>query len=364
MKQPHPVAPFLPNVKAVENWFLQHRRDLAWRTNRTAYRVWLSEIMLQQTQVSVVTDYFNRFVARFPDIFDLANASEDEVLSMWSGLGYYSRCRNLHKTAKVIASEYAGKFPSERELLLKLPGIGSYTAGAILAFAFNKAAPVVDGNIARVLSRVYNDDTIFETPPGKKHFEALNLQLALQATHVGTFQEGIMELGATVCNKHAPLCLTCPLQNDCLARKEGTALQLPKKEKKLIRKEMHVVGAIVNDGTHIWLQKRTGKPLFGGLYEPPTIMLEEGENPRDGLIRLLSEYSIKAIDNNKDAVVVTRQLTHRDLFMYGFLMQVSSSKIPQGNRFRHEQLDEIGISQAVKILLQKTLPPSFFKTTK
>ncbi|MEI6806963.1 MAG: hypothetical protein WCK49_10765 [Myxococcaceae bacterium] len=154
----------------LEPWFLKTQRDLPWRIDRSPYRVWLSEIMLQQTQVATVIDYYERFTAKFPTVEALANAPEDEILALWSGLGYYSRARNLHKTAKIIASEHAGIFPDDHEALQKLPGIGSYTAGAILGFAFQKAAPVVDGNIMRVLSRLLNDFG------DKKHFETISLE--------------------------------------------------------------------------------------------------------------------------------------------------------------------------------------------
>jgi len=223
-----------PICDVVEPWFRANKRDLPWRKNKTPYRVWLSEIMLQQTQVQVVTEYYQRFIATFPTILDLSKAKEQDVLSLWSGLGYYSRGRNLHKCAKQIVDRYKGQFPDQFDELIQLPGIGSYTAGAISAFAFDKPAPVVDGNIARVLARLLNDPTPVNTPKGKKHFEAISANMVSFSNSPGDLQEGLMEIGAVICKRSAPRCNICPIKTHCaIANLDRLKIEtLPKKNQK------------------------------------------------------------------------------------------------------------------------------------
>ena len=339
----------------VENWFRQNKRDLPWRHNRHPYRVWLAEIMLQQTQVTTVIDYFNRFTDRFKTVQDLADAPEDEVMALWSGLGYYSRCRSLHKTAKKIVSEHQGEFPDTYEELLQLPGVGSYTAGAILAFAFNKAGPVVDGNIARVLSRLYNDDTEINSTQGKKHFESISLALAQKADCVSDWQEGLMELGATVCKPTNPSCDQCPLQALCTAYRLDLVETLPKKIQKQARKSMDVVLVLLQDDKHIWLEKNKEARLFKGLYSPPHQTISHADEIPQVLTQLLNARQMKTPKHLPEPLVVRRTLTHRDLTLYGYAIHVNPQKHPSPHWVLQSQLPNMALSAAVRALFSHAM---------
>jgi A/G-specific adenine glycosylase len=339
----------------LEPWFLETRRDLPWRINRTPYRVWLSEIMLQQTQVITVIDYYERFTAKFPTVQALAAAPEDDILALWSGLGYYSRARNLHKTSKIITEEYAGVFPDDYQALQKFPGIGSYTAGAILAFAFSKAAPVVDGNIARVLSRLLND------PGDKKHFESISLELAQKAPDVLLWQEGLMELGALVCTPTQPACHACPFGSVCLARQHGTIEQLPVKQAKPEKTRLDIICALVHNDEHIWLQKNQGNGLFKGLYAPPNLVTTP-ENKIQDFKQLLSAHKLWPPPSEK-FLTVQRTLTHRNLHLHAKIISMPSALIPNEYQIKKSELSKIGLSAAVKNLLSKAALLSLLLTT-
>ena len=224
----------------VVRWQASHGRShLPWQQTRDPYRVWLSEIMLQQTQVSTVLGYYARFLERFPDVDALASASQDEVLGLWSGLGYYSRARNLHRCAQLVVAEHGGVFPSSAELLAKLPGIGRSTAGAIAAFCFSQRVPILDANVRRVLTRVVGFDGDLAVAKNERalweHAEAL-LPVSDLAAAMPRYTQGMMDLGAGVCTPKTPQCLICPLMGVCVAQKEGAPERYPVKTRKLVRK--------------------------------------------------------------------------------------------------------------------------------
>ncbi len=250
-------------------WFDLHARDLPWRRTRDPYGVYLSEIMLQQTRVDTVIPYFERFLARFPSIGDLARAPIDEVLSLWSGLGYYRRARSLHLAAREVVARYEGRFPSDREGLMGLPGIGAYTAGAIASIAFEREEPLVDGNVARVLSRIF----AIEAQLGTKESEGALWSLAtrlVRGPRPGDFNQSLMELGATVCTPLDPACEACPMRDDCRARREGRVRELPVAKAKKPPKRAALVALVAGDtATGFLLAKRSLDGLFGGLWEPP-----------------------------------------------------------------------------------------------
>ena len=266
-------------------WFAQNKRNLLWRENRTPYRVWLAEVMLQQTTVATAAPYFENFLRHFPTTTDLANAPLDDVLNLWQGLGYYSRARNLHKCAKEVVGTYGGQFPETAEELEKLPGIGPYTGAAIACIAFDTPTPVVDGNIERVISRLFAIAT--PLPKSKKQIfvYAENLTPKKQS---GDYAEAMMDLGATICTPKSPKCDICPLYDLCKARHLGKQDVLPKKEKKKPRAEKTgtAYALIAPDGT-LLMQKRPENGLLGGLWELPHSGWEE-ENalpmplPEDG----------------------------------------------------------------------------------
>lgn len=255
--------------KKVLQWFDLHgRKNLPWQINKTPYRVWVSEIMLQQTQVTTVIPYFLRFMERFPDVESLANANEDEVLHLWTGLGYYTRARNLHRTAKII--NQFSKFPNDLHTLQELPGIGRSTAAAILSIAFEKPAAILDGNVKRVLTRVHG---ITEWPGEKRIHDQLWLiaeKLAPQ-TRTADYSQAMMDLGATICVRGKPACERCPLKKDCLAHKLGIEKTLPasKPRKKIPVRSTTLLVLINNDS--VLLEKRPPTGVWSGLWSLPEI---------------------------------------------------------------------------------------------
>lgn len=256
----------------VLEWFDQHgRHDLPWQHPRSPYRVWLSEIMLQQTQVKTVMPYFQRFIERFPDILSLAAAEEDEVLHLWTGLGYYARARNLLKCARVIAQEHNGEFPNTVEALEALPGIGRSTAGAIVSQAFDQPAAILDGNVKRVLAR------FAEIPgwPGETavHKTLWSIAEALTPdTRCADFTQAMMDLGATLCTRSRPTCALCPLSNDCSAFASGTQADYPgKKPRKTLPVKSTVMLLCINDQGEVLLERRPSSGLWGGLWSLPEV---------------------------------------------------------------------------------------------
>lgn len=251
-------------------WFDQSgRKDLPWQHPATAYRVWISEIMLQQTQVVTVIPYFNKFIQQYPDIDTLANAPLDEVLSLWAGLGYYARARNLHKSAGIIAQ--AGSFPDSLEELMALPGIGRSTAGAILSIAFNKSQPILDGNVRRVLAR-------YKAVQGWTGGTQVNKQLWEISTHytpkvrVADYTQAIMDLGATLCTRSKPRCGDCPLQTTCLALQQNRVGELPTpKARKIIPVKQSVFIIVINKDKQVLLEKRPPTGIWGGLWSVPEL---------------------------------------------------------------------------------------------
>ncbi len=259
-------------------WYLQNKRDLPWRKTVDPYKIWLSEIMLQQTRVAQGTPYFLSFVSAFPTVFDLANADEEQVLKLWQGLGYYSRARNLHKTAQYVANELSGIFPDNYNDLLKLKGVGEYTAAAIASFSYNEAVPVVDGNVFRVLSRYFNIDTDIAAASAKKEFAALAFEL-MPKDNPALFNQAIMEFGALQCVPKSPNCGVCIFNTSCAALQKKKVDQLPVKSKKLkVRNRFFNYLVVSDDNENTIIQKRTAKGIWHNLYEFPLI---ETDAPED-----------------------------------------------------------------------------------
>lgn len=260
----HIVAPLL-------SWYDANARELPWRLNTDPYRVWVSEIMLQQTQVNTVIAYYNRFMAQIPDVAALARIEEEQLLKLWEGLGYYSRARNLQKSARIIMTEYAGRFPQNFDAIRALPGIGDYTAGAISSISFNKPIPAVDGNVLRVMARFTDSTEDIAAPAVKKRFSAL-LAKIYPADRCGDFTQSLMELGATICQpKRMPQCLACPLMDLCCAYKDGTQSVLPVKAKKQLRRKEDKTVFLLCCGEKIAVTRRADNVLLAGMWEFPNI---------------------------------------------------------------------------------------------
>lgn len=259
-------------------WYAGNSRQLPWRNTKDPYKIWLSEIILQQTRIVQGIPYYLDFISKYPSVFALAEADEQQILKTWQGLGYYSRARNLHATAKHIAFERHGKFPTSYEELLKLKGIGDYTASAIASICFGERRPVIDGNVYRVLSRCFDVALSIDSSQGRKYVKALAHEV-MARTQIGDYNQGIMELGATVCLPKSPSCQECPLSDQCLGLANKTVLERPVKKKRTTARHRYFDYLIFLDPKHNTLvQKRTRKDIWRNLYEFPLI---ETENPED-----------------------------------------------------------------------------------
>ncbi len=268
---PERAAMQAADPQALLVWYDRHRRRLPWRAmpgeRADPYRVWLSEIMLQQTTVQAVKPYFERFLTRFPDVESLADAPQDAVMQAWAGLGYYSRARNLHACAKVVAGDHGGRFPADEEALRALPGIGAYTAAAIAAIAFDIPAAAVDGNVERVVSRLI---ALEEPLPGAKPRIRTVTQAMVPRERAGDFAQAMMDLGATICTPKRPACALCPWMEDCAARREGLQESFPRKAKKAPRESRYGAAFVAEraDGA-VLLRTRPPQGLLGGMAEVP-----------------------------------------------------------------------------------------------
>jgi A/G-specific adenine glycosylase len=298
-------------------WFGRQARDLPWRRTRDPYAIWISEIMLQQTRVRTVTPYYERFMQHFPTVQSLARARIDTVLKLWEGLGYYSRARNLHRAAREIESRFEGHIPETREELLSLPGIGAYTAGAIASIAFGRREPLVDGNVIRVLCRVFR---IRENPKEaavQKRIWSIAENL-LPARRPGDFNQALMELGSEICLPRTPLCDECPLRKVCQARLRGEQTELPiRVRKKPVPFYAVVVGLVERHG-RILIDKRRPEGLLGGLWEFPGGKVQPGESLEEALGREISEEIGIRIRVDAPIAIVDHAYSHFRIRMHAF----------------------------------------------
>ncbi len=239
---------------------------MPWKNEKDPYKIWLSEIILQQTRVEQGLNYYNKFIAAYPTIADLANANDDEVFKLWEGLGYYSRCKNLLFTARVIRDNYNGIFPNEYKEIISLKGIGNYTAAAIASFAYNLPYAVLDGNVYRILSRVFEIDLAIDSKQGKDYFTTLSQEL-IDTKNAALYNQAIMDLGATICKPKQPLCDACPLQKICKAYKNNTIEKFPVKEKKLIISTRYLYYFIIQYKNKVLITKRIEKDIWQNLFQ-------------------------------------------------------------------------------------------------
>lgn len=254
--------------EALLNWFAIHQRDLPWRRSRDAYRIWVSEVMLQQTRVEAVRPYYERWFEQFPTLSALAAAHQEQVLKAWEGLGYYSRARNLHSAAQDVVARYGGEVPDDPEAVAGLKGVGPYTAGAVLSIAFNRPVPAVDGNVMRVFSRLFLIDDDIMQPATRQGMEQLALSL-IPAGQAGNFNQALMELGALVCSPTSPKCLACPVAEYCRALAEGRQESLPVKAKAKAPRPVDMVAGVIFHEGRVLLVRRPPDGLLGGLWEFP-----------------------------------------------------------------------------------------------
>ncbi|KTC89690.1 A/G-specific adenine glycosylase [Fluoribacter dumoffii] len=336
--------------KPLLQWFsLYGRNNLPWQLPRTPYKVWISEIMLQQTQVQTVIPYFNRFMQRFPNLSDLAQANEDEVLSLWSGLGYYSRARNLHETAKRVMRDHAGIIPDNYQLLKELPGIGPSTAAAIMSQAFNQPVAILDGNVKRVLTRFFRIKGYPEQAQVKKTLWEL-ADLCMPKEHCADYTQAIMDLGALCCTSKNPNCSNCPLQSSCLAFKYKEQHLYPtKKVKKPVPVHQQQFLVLYNEGGAIYLEKRAPTGLWGGLWCLPS--LDEGDCPLD-FIRL--NYDLYG-EAPQQLVAFKHRFSHFHLEINAWSIKTKSLgkqlAEKQGQWFTKAQISSLGLAKPTTKIL-------------
>jgi A/G-specific adenine glycosylase len=306
-------------------WYEVHQRDLPWRRTRDPYAIWLSEIMLQQTQVATVIPYYKCFLKEFPTVKTLAQASIDRVLKLWQGLGYYSRARNLHRAAQVILSEYNGKIPQTTDELQSLPGIGRYTAGAIASIAFDLDEPVLDGNVERVLCRVFRVKTSPKETSTHKKLWAL-ARLVVPTGRACFFNQAMMDLGATICTPRGPECERCPLREICQARRNNEQNDLPVKTKRPPTPHYEVVAGVIWKNDKILIDQRKHEGLLGGLWEFPGGKREANETFEECLVREVREELGIEISVGKELTVVQHAYSHFRITLHAFECRYRSGR--------------------------------------
>lgn len=296
-------------VSSLLAWYGREARDLPWRRTRDPYTVWVSEIILQQTRIDQGTPYFERFMAAFPTVAALARAPEERLLKQWEGLGYYARARNLHRSAKIVVQDRDGVFPATAAEWQALPGVGPYTAGAIASIAFGERVPVVDGNVIRVLSRVFDVADNADSSAGKRRLWHLAEGL-VPADRPGDFNQALMELGARVCTPRAPACGACPLAAACQARAKGNALARPVRTPKKAAPHVEQVAAVIRRKGRFLLGKRPPEGLLGGLWEFPSGDVASGESHAAALRRVVVSSTGLEIDAGGLVSVVSHAYSH------------------------------------------------------
>ena len=342
----------LTSWHATENY-----RSLPWKSEQDPYKIWLSEIILQQTRALQGLPYYLSFTQNYPTVAALANANEEDAFRLWQGLGYYNRCKNMLATARYINDELKGKFPNTYEGLLQLKGIGPYTAAAIASFAFSLPHAVIDGNVYRVLSRYFGIDTPFDTTEGKKIFSALAGEL-LDKNNSSAYNQAIMDLGATICTPRKPLCTECPLQKRCLAFQQGLIDTLPVRSKKLIIKKRYFNYLLLKWKDTIWVHKRTGKDIWENLHEPLLIETDHPVDP-EGILQneLFVKYKIEYIDIKYEGGSAQR-LTHQVINAQFYTVIVNQKpiiNIENGMWLNIKDLKKIGFPKTVVSFFKKKL---------
>ncbi len=295
-------------------WYSANQRNLPWREVSDPYLIWISETILQQTRIAQGLPYYLRFAGRFPDVKTLAEAPEDELLKMWEGLGYYSRARNLHFAAKSILKNYEGNFPDSYESILRLKGVGDYTAAAVASIAYGLPHAAVDGNVQRVLARYFGIDLPIDSTLGRKTFRDLATEILL-TSDPGMHNQAMMEFGALVCTPKNPDCLNCPVSGSCIAFSTNTAAKLPVKSKRIRKKTRYFIFILLESAVHILLEKRTNSDIWKNLYQLPVIETEEQAGDADILEKPEISHVLRKSGSRlvKISPVFIHELTHRTI---------------------------------------------------
>lgn len=340
-------------VKALSDWYLTHARPLPWRETHDPYFIWISEIMLQQTQVATVIPYFEKFLKRFPSLRALAAAPVEDVLSAWSGLGYYSRARNLHRGAKYLVEAHQGQFPKTREEILQVPGIGPYTAGAVLSIAYDLKEPLVDGNVIRVFARYFGVREPVHTSVAQKLFWAKAREWVTLAESPRVLNQALMELGAIICSKGKPACEQCPLRTHCVAYAKGWQLELPVKKERTKAVDLWWVGLIFQSGDEIYLHKNSAGEWWSDLWDFPRVEVKSRSHLHAAIPDLLPTLppleSWEELDHQKHTVI------HHRIHVAPYLLRLrrKSRGLPaEGRWFPVSALEAMPISSLVRKMLR------------
>lgn len=343
------------------DWYRRHRRDLPWRKTRDPYRIWVSEVMLQQTTVPAVIPYYRKWMELFPDVQSLGRASLQSVLKAWEGLGYYQRAKNLHRAAKIIVKDHGGTIPGDYESLRKLPGFGPYTTAAVASLAFDSPIPVIDANVRRVLMRLKD----LRRKANLKHDKGLLRFLSplLPKNRMGIFNQAMMELGALVCRPKYPLCLICPVIDYCLASQQGTQEVIPLPTKRVIKKIKAVIAVIEKDGKYL-IQKRPSEGLLADLWEFPGGKKRPGESPAEALRREVREELGVELSETELLTTVRHAYTMFQVKLYVYACRLSQEPPLKKNRQRWISLKGLrrypfpsGSAKIVKHLEERTSDP-------
>jgi A/G-specific adenine glycosylase len=312
--------------KNLMKWYRTSQRDLPWRRSNTPYHIWVSEVMLQQTQVKTVLNYYRRFLTKFPNIKRLAAADLQAVLKVWEGMGYYARARNLHRAAKAVERDHGGRIPDQWEAFHNLPGVGDYIAAAVLSIAFNKPHPVVDGNVKRVLARLHKIRAPVNQPGSDKQFKKAAAGL-LDSRQPGTFNQAMMELGALICKPRNPRCDACPLTHECRAYQTQQVADFPKRQKLKATPQYHIAVGVVFKNDRVLITRRKAEGLLGGLWEFPGGKIKEGESAQAACIREIKEEVNLDVQIDRHLVQVKHAYTHFRIVMEVFCCKYVSGRV-------------------------------------
>lgn len=339
--------------RELTDWYGKNNRKLPWRETSDPYYIWVSEVMLQQTRVDTVIPYFLNFIEKFPTVKALALAHEEEILKAWEGLGYYSRVRNLQRGAKVVVEQYGGQVPKDLQEIKKIPGIGPYTAGAVLSIAYDQAVPAVDGNVMRVFSRLFCiEDDISE---GKTRSEMEKIGcVVVPRENPSSFNQGLMELGALICTPTSPKCIACPVYGQCCAAQRGIQNELPIKKKKLAVKEVELEVALVWNDDKVLIMKRPQDGLLASLWAFPSAVREKGWEPGSNIIEVLEEEYGIIVDDITYVFDAQHVFTHLKWNMKVYDCKLSSKVVLEYPQVQWVTLDEIG-NYAIPTAFMKVL---------
>jgi A/G-specific adenine glycosylase len=322
----------------IYQWYSDNKRDLPWRKTNDPYKIWISEIILQQTRVAQGTDYYNRFIDEFPTVFELASAHEDQILKLWQGLGYYTRARNLHFTAKVIIENFNGVFPADFETILSLKGVGYYTAAAIASIAFNLPHATVDGNVYRVLTRFFGISTPIDSEKGKSEIQQIATSI-LPENNAGFHNQALMEFGALQCVPKSPDCKSCPLTHSCYASKNNLTNQLPVKTIKIKQSTRYFYYYFIESKDSLILEKRTGNDIWKNLHQLPLIESEKELSDHEILNLKIPFLKCETINIKSVSPTVKHILTHQNIYARFIQIETETDCLNQTNFIRVNKKD-------------------------